>query len=484
VTLRELGGFATELPAAYRRNDGPRAAIVAVRDTRLQHLVAAARRTRRLAQLTRFEDAPIFTKTQLQADFDGSIVDGAPREAEVRAFLRDGRPGTLLRDRYVVATTSGTTGEVGLFITDDASFARLRATVFARIFRGQLTPEGFALLAKRRYRLTFVVATGSHTMTSVLALRMPKAGRIAADVRVVDFQQPLPRLVQALNAAPPLLLHSYATVLELLAHEQLAGRLRIAPEIVTAGSEPLTAHARQTVQAAFPTTRVLETWAATEHVALAVSCHHGHLHQNADAAIIEPVDAEDRAVPAGVWSERVLVTNLLNVTQPLLRYRLDDRVRVLDDACICGSPLPRVEVEGRTDDTIHLDDGEVMQAHTPIPLETALLGLPGLRQFALVHDRQNHLLVSVVAAPDGGAVDVRTVDVIDGVRGRLETYLAEHGLRERVVLDVVAVDALARHARSGKLRQITSLVPRPSVSVPAPSRRRGPTPSPTTTRRS
>jgi phenylacetate-CoA ligase len=476
VTLRELGGFSTELLAAYRRNDAPHHVVEAVRAARSRDILQAARRTRRLAQLDRLEDAPVFTKAHLQADFDATVVAGGPREAEVRAFLRDGRPGTLLRDRYVVATTSGTTGEVGLFISDDAAFARLRATVFARIFRGQLTPEGFALLAKRRYRLTFVVATGSHTMTSVLALRMPKAGRIAADVRIVDFQQPLPQLVQALNAAPPLLLHSYATVLELLAHEQRAGRLRIAPEIVTAGSEPLTAQARQTLQAAFPQARVLETWAATEHVALAVSCPHGHLHLNTDAAIIEPVDAEDRRVPVGVWSERVLITNLLNTTQPLLRYRLDDRVRLDDGACVCGSPLPRVEVEGRTDDTIHLDDGEVMQAHTPIPLETALLGLPGLRQFAIVHERQNELRVSVVAA-----VDVPGDVVVAGVTTRLQAYLAEHGLQERVVLAVGAVDALPRNARSGKLRQIMSLVPKPTstATVPAPARRRTATPQAT-----
>jgi phenylacetate-coenzyme A ligase PaaK-like adenylate-forming protein len=468
VTLRELGGFSTELLAAYRRTDGALAAIQAVRDARTRQLIDAARRTRRLARLERLEDAPVFTKAQLQANFDATVVTGGPSEAEARAFLRDGRPGSLLHGRYVVATTSGTTGEVGLFVTDDAAFARLRATVFARIFRGQLTPEGFALLAKRRYRLAFVIATGSHTMTSVLALRMPAAGRLAADVRIVDFQQPLPRLVEELNAARPLLLHSYATVLELLAHEQLAGRLRVSPEIVTAGSEALTAQARQTLQAAFPQARVLETWAATEHVALAVSCPRGHLHLNADAAIIEPVDADDRAVPVGVWSERVLITNLLNTTQPLLRYRLDDRVRVDDAACPCGSSLPRVEVEGRTDDTIYLDDGEVMQAHTPIPLETALLGLSGLRQFAIVHDRQNHLQVAVVAADDA----MRDA-VVAGVSGRLAHYLAEHGLRGRVDVDVTAVAVLPRNPRSGKLRQITSLVPKPPSSVPAPTRRAG-----------
>jgi phenylacetate-CoA ligase len=483
VTLRELTAFSTELLSAYSRNDAPRATILEVQRRRLRDLIAVAGQTRRYRGLTSFDDAPPTDKRAVLDDFDGGLVKGAPGEAVVRAFLERGAPASLLNDRFIVATTSGTTGEVGIFVTDDASFARLRATVFARIFRGQLKPEGFALLAKRRYRLTFVVATGGHTMTSVLALRMPKAGRIAADVSVVSIDQPLHGLVQALNTHPPLLLHSYATVLELLAHEQLQGRLRLAPEIVTAGSEPLTQQARQILQAAFPSATILETWAATEHVALAVSCKLGHLHLNEDVAIIEAVDDDNRPVPAGSWSERVLITNLLNLTQPLLRYRLDDRVRIDPVPCLCGSPFARIEVEGRTDDTIYLDDGHGFQAHTPIPFEVVLLGVPGLWQFALVHEQQNELRLSMVIDPGADAATVAAAVVV-----RMERHLREHGLTEHVSFVVEQVPSLSRHPRSGKLRQITSLVRKPEAFVPAATRRVSseatpPTPSSSSRRR-
>ncbi len=466
MTLRELTAFSTELLSAYGRNDAPRAAILEVQRRRLRELIRVAGTTRRYRGLTSLADAPPTDKRAILDDFDAGIVAGAPRESAVRAFLQQGAPATLLNGRTIVATTSGTTGEVGIFITDDASFARMRATVFARIFRGQLKPEGFALLARRRYRLTFVVATGGHTMTSVLALRMPRAGRIAADVAVVTIDQPLPSLVAALNDRPPLLLHSYATVLELLAHEQLQGRLRLTPEIVTAGSEPLTQMARQTLQEAFPTATILETWAATEHVALAVSCKLGHLHINEDAAIVEAVDDDNQPVPLGEWSQRVLITNLLNLSQPLLRYRLDDRLRLDVAPCPCGSPFARVEVEGRTDDTIYLDDGRDFQAHTPIPFEVMLLGVQGLWQFSLVHERQNTLRIRVVTDPDADAAVVAA-----SVGARLQRYLAEHGLTEQVSFVVEPVLALHRHARSGKLRQITSQTPRPDRFVAAASRR-------------
>jgi phenylacetate-CoA ligase len=461
VTLREFTGFSTELVAAYRRNDAPRQVIDTIQRRRVDELLRIARTTRRWHGLAQLDDAPVLTKHDVVEDFSAGMIAGGPSRLEVERFLAVGAPASLLRDRFIVTTTSGTTGELGLFVIDDLSFARLRATVFARIFRDQLTPEGFALLARRRYRITFVVATGGHTMTSVMALRMPKAGRLAADVSVVALDQGLERIIAALHASPPLLLHSYATFLEVLAHEALAGRLHIRPELITAGSEPLTVHARAALQRAFPSATILETWGATEHVGLAVSCRYGHLHINEDVAILEPVDRHDRAVVPGCWSERVLVTNLVNHTQPLLRYRLDDRVRIEQTPCPCGSPFRRVEVEGRTDDTIFFDDGTTMQAHTPIPLEFALLGTVGLRQFTIVHTMQNHLEVQVVA--DDDADDT----VLTEVNRRLHAYLADHGLADRVQLHLQRVTAIARHPRSKKIRQITSQVQAPSTSVPA-----------------
>ncbi len=472
MTLRELAAFSTELVAAYGRNDAAREAVLRVQRRRRDALVEIARSTRRLAHLRSWQQVPVCDKQQMQADFDAGLVAGAPSLREVQRFLRDGEPGSLLDGRYIAATTSGTTGEVGVFVVDDASFARLRATTFARIFRGQLRPEGFALLAKRRYRMSFVVATGGHTMTSVLALRMPPAGRVAADVGVISIDLPLPRMVAQLNDAPPMLLHSYATVLEVLAHEQLAGRLRIVPEIITAGSEVLTSSAKAVLRQAFPAATILETWAATEHVALAVACSLGHLHINEDAAIVEAVDADHRPVADGEWSEHVLITNLLNHTQPLLRYRLDDRVQIDTTPCPCGSPFHRVDVEGRTDDTIFLDDGADFQAHTPIPFEIALLGVPGLLQFALVHEAQNALRCRIVvhAGADAGVVEA-------AVAARLLRHLTDHALLPHVSFVVEVVGSLRRHERSGKLRQITSAVERPDRSVAAATRRRERSPS-------
>ena len=72
------------------------------------------------------------------------------------------------------------------------------------------------------------------------------------------------------------------------------------------------------------------------------------LHVSADWYIFEPVDRNYRLVLRGEPSHTVLMTNLANRVQPLIRYDQGDSVTLRPDACPCGSPLPAIRVVGRT----------------------------------------------------------------------------------------------------------------------------------------
>ena len=61
--------------------------------------------------------------------------------------------------------------------------------------------------------------------------------------------QPLSEIVEGLNALQPDVLHGYPTVMRLLALEARAGRLRITPQRLAVGSEPLLPDTRQLVAA-------------------------------------------------------------------------------------------------------------------------------------------------------------------------------------------------------------------------------------------
>jgi phenylacetate-coenzyme A ligase PaaK-like adenylate-forming protein len=473
-SAREVAVFGLELLAAYRRTTSTRATVRAVQRKRLEEMLAAARRVPFYAgqDLRTLHD---ITPTK-KADFLDRLQDTVSDEALTRARLfthvqGGGAPGALLLGRYLLATTSGTSGQIGVFVDDVSGWARHRAVLFARMFQGLLTFQGFALLAKRRYRLAFVVAVGGHWLTSILAGRVPKIGQLLLDSRVVPIDWPLFRIVEELNAFQPLLLHSYPTFLEVLAAEQRRGTLRIAPEIITAGSEPTTPGCRESVRAAFPSARFVETYAATECLAMATACPQGVLHVNEDACILEPVDDDHRPVPYGQVAQRVLVTNLLNTVQPLLRYELTDSVVIDDRPCACGSPFLVIRVQGRNDDTFFLVDGAGRaQAHPPIPMEVSLLGVAGLLQYQLVHEAQNRLRLAFVVERTGANASA----VARALDERMSRYLFEHGLLHEVSYAVEQVDAIDRHARSRKLRQIMSRVAKPAGPLISASAARRP----------
>jgi phenylacetate-CoA ligase len=84
---------------------------------------------------------------------------------------------------------------------------------------------------------------------------------------------------------------------------------------------------------------VTQSYAASEAMPLALQCRRGQLHLNSDWFVTEPIDAAGQPVPPGSRSDGLLVTNLANYVQPIIRYQLDDSVVVSKQPCECGSPL-------------------------------------------------------------------------------------------------------------------------------------------------
>src|SRR5215207_4889130 len=76
------------------------------------------------------------------------------------------------------------------------------------------------------------------------------------------------------------------------------------------------------------------------------------MHVHADWVILEPVDEQFRPVLAGEPSATVLLTNLANHIQPVIRYDLGDSVLTSPERCPCGSRLTAVEVIGRTNEVL------------------------------------------------------------------------------------------------------------------------------------
>jgi AcrR family transcriptional regulator len=150
--------------------------------------------------------------------------------------------------------------------------------------------------------------------------------------------------VEALNTYQPEGLVGYPTIAGILAGEQLAGCLRIRPRWGLYGAGPLTPVIRR---------RIREAWgfepggiyAATEALGLGSSTPGDECFEmSEDVLVVEVVDRHDRPVPPGTPGAKVLITNLVNYAQPLIRYELSDVVTLAARAparCRRPSTSPR-----------------------------------------------------------------------------------------------------------------------------------------------
>ena len=214
-------------------------------------------------------------------------------------------------------------------------------------------------------------------------------------------------------------------------------------------SEALTADVRRRVWDAWGVEPV-SGYAATEAPTIAASSpEHMELEIAEDVVVIEIVDENGVVVPPGQPGAKVLLTNLINYAQPLIRYELTDSV--------VESPLPNpagrpwrclLSVDGRTADILYFPgpDGATVAVH-PSVLGSAAAPLAEVGEYAFVHD--THGLHAQVVLAQGAAADVG-----ERLRRGLVAAIASTGAVPPEV-HVESVTILPREP-GGKLRLVRS----------------------------
>ena len=394
------------------------------------------------------QDLPPVTKSDLMANFDGWATDPAVTRETADAFIADlTRIGRLYLDRYVAFSTSGTTGTPAVFLQDAGAMSVYQALLLVRRLPTLIAAGDIRPFLRNRARTATIIATGGHFASSVVeALVRSRHPVLAGRNRTFSLMDPLPALVRGLNEFHPAVVGSYPTALAVLAGEQAAGRLRIAPALLLSGAERLSPPLAKRISESFGCP-LQDTYAASEFMGIAFDCRYGRLHVNADWLILEPVDAAGKPVAPGVPSHTTLLTNLANRVQPLIRYDLGDSVTVLPAACPCGSPFPAIRPEGRRNEILWMElaDG-ASRPLIPLVVATAVEEAPGLLAYQILQTGPRRLRLRLEEAPGHDRVRV-CGDVVH----RLRAYLSSQGLASVEV--EVSEERPHRDTAGGKLRQ-------------------------------
>jgi phenylacetate-coenzyme A ligase PaaK-like adenylate-forming protein len=393
---------------------------------------------------------PPVAKTDLMTRFDEWVTDPAVHRHDLEAFIAD--PSLIGHDylgRYIVCTTSGSTGTPAILLHDHGALAVYNALGYVRALPGTLLrPEVLCALMRGRGRLAAVFVTEGHFLGNTMMVRRLRALPWRARTqRLFSALDPTSEIVAQLNAFQPVVLGGYPSALEVLAAEQRAGRLHIDPVMVNAAGETLTDVARGQIGSAFGC-RVGNHYGTSEAIGLTYECPAQRLHVNSDWYILEPVDEHDRPVPPGRLSNGALVTNLANRVQPIIRYQLGDQIAVRPESCCCGSPFPVIDVVGRTDDVLTFGTrcGGTVRI-LPLAIATVAEETPGVIACQLIQRGPATLTVRLQTTRSE-----ETAAVWDVLHARLTTYLGEQGaVGVSIEKDHTAPEL---HPRSGKFRQV------------------------------
>lgn len=409
----------------------------------------------------RLSDLPVVTKSVMMKNFDRFLTDSRLKLREIQEWLADkNNYGKLYLGEFLPIPTSGSSGEYALVVYHREALDLIQASLFVRQpLRAKRsaydhTKMRVSQLLGAKGRIAVIGIPRSNLLLFVRSA--PTFHRAFVKLKILSVFDPIEQIVEALNEFQPDALISYTYFLATLAQEQLAGKLNIAfsrPMSFVAGAgEPLSEHTKDLAQQAW-NWKIQDNYGAAECFFMAASCQNfGHLHAMNDLSILEVVDGDHNPVPQGKYGEKILVTNLANLTQPIIRYEIEDIVGYAGESCKCGLPFPTLSpVQGRKSDYLYFQkpQGGYERFH-PYRLIIPLRYAHELRQYQFVQTARNELTFFYVSQNDGDGIEQQLSQI-------LQEALGQADLQSRVTLRLKRVETIPRNDRSGKFQMVKSL---------------------------
>jgi phenylacetate-coenzyme A ligase PaaK-like adenylate-forming protein len=384
-------------------------------------------------ELSELATLPVLSKAEMMGSFDELVTDRGLSRRVVEDHLDASRlEPRLLLDDYVCLASGGSSGLRGVFVQTLDEYMQFVASVargpLAQInAQGGPPPDGMQIG-------TVLAASPVHSSAWTATCSSYPVRFTPAPATL-----PLAEIVARLNAADPPALQGYPAPLRQLARERQAGRLRIAPRSVTSAGETLSPEDRDAITAGFGVP-VTDLFVSTEGLVGRSEPGNPVLTFASDLCIVELVDQDDQPVPAGVTSAKALVTNLHNLTQPLIRYELTDQFTAHPTGPANGHL--RATAQGRADPPFRYGRIEV----SAFAIRSALATAPAVREYQ-IRQTPRGLEALIVADQQPNKEELTK---------QLERTLRTVGILDPEVT-IRRVDAIERHAQTGKTRRFVPL---------------------------
>jgi phenylacetate-CoA ligase len=196
----------------------------------------------------------------------------------------------------------------------------------------------------------------------------------------------------------PSLLFGHAHSLFLFAnHIKELGIGHVRPRGILSTSMMLFPHERECIERVFGV-KVFDRYGCEEVSLIASECErHEGMHLNIEHLYVEFLGEGGISVETGNPG-KVVVTDLMNLAMPFIRYGVEDVGVPIDRKCSCGRGLPLMEnVVGRTADFLIRKDGTKIAGISLI--ENTLTRIPGFAQMQIIQESMEEIFINAVTAP-------------------------------------------------------------------------------------
>ncbi len=286
---------------------------------------------------------PTIDKQAFLEHFDELVTVPDLKQEKLREFdAREAANRKPYQGKYHVVHSSGSTGKPGYFVYDGDAWSQMLLGIIRAALWGMSMPQILGLLMKRP-RIVYIAATDGR-YGGAMAVGDGIDG-VGAKQMYLDIKTPVAEWIRQIREFQPNIVIGYPSAIKILAQLMENGEVGLDAERVISCGEPLGTNLRTYLEKIFRT-QVVNFYGSSESLALGVET-------NPKDGMLLFDDMNVIEVENGV----MYLTCLYNYAQPLIRYRLSDRLTLKAPE---GGELPftrAVGLLGRNEDVLWFEDG-------------------------------------------------------------------------------------------------------------------------------
>ncbi len=255
---------------------------------------------------------PSVNKQLLMENFESVITVKDISQHELRLFDESEEVSRKpYKGKYHVVHTSGSTGNPAYFLYDNRAWNTMLLGTLRGALWGMSMKDVLRLLAQKP-RIAYIAAADGR-YGGAMAVGDGVEG-IGAEQMYLDVKLPVSRWIAKINAFQPNIVIGYPSAVKILAGLVKTGKVKLNVKRVISCGEPLGKELRRYLEKAFHT-KVINFYGASESLALGVEAS-----EKEGMLLFDDLNIIESS------GDGIYLTCLYNYAQPLIRYRISDRL--------------------------------------------------------------------------------------------------------------------------------------------------------------